>query len=89
MHEVASGDVVHLWTVSGEPGQVPMDTFDVPEELQAIWKHQCGAPDGSQPGKAEPAKFCGAPGPHVMTGPVAVTGKSPFFQVTGVIHSAT
>jgi hypothetical protein len=29
--EVASGDVVHLWTVSGEPSQVPMDKFDVPE----------------------------------------------------------
>ena len=73
--EVASGDVVHLWTVSGKPAQIPMDKFDVPEELQAIWRAQCGAADGSQPATAPgvtPAKFCGAPGPHVMTGPVAV-----------------
>ena len=40
-------------------------------ELQAIWKVQCGAADGSQPATAagaQPAKFCGAPGPHIMTG---------------------
>jgi len=43
---------------------------------------QCGAADGSQPDAAAagvaPAKFCGgAPGPHVMTGPVAVVGAEP------------
>ena len=47
------------------------------EELQAIWKEQCGAADGSQPAAQPAAKFCGAPGPHVMTGPVAVTGAQP------------
>jgi hypothetical protein len=25
---------------------VPLDTFDVPEELQTIWKSQCGSLDG-------------------------------------------
>ena len=77
MKEVASGDVVHLWTVSGEPGGVPLDKYDVPEELQAIWKRQCGAEDGSQPGVVPPATFCGAPGPHILTGPVAVKNAQP------------
>ena len=74
---VRSGDVVHLWTVSGEPGAIPLDAYDVPGELQDIWLAQCGARDGTQPGIHPPAKFCGAPGPHVMTGPVAVLGARP------------
>ena len=74
---VRSGDVVHLWTVSGEPGAIPLDAHDVPRELQDIWLAQCGARDGTQPGVHPPAKFCGAPGPHVMTGPIAVLGARP------------
>ena len=65
---------MRLWTVSGEPGQVPLDRFDVPESLRAIWLARCGAPDGSQPGRDPPLRHCGAPGPHVLTGPVAVDG---------------
>ena len=65
---------MRLWTVSGEPGQVPLDRFDVPESLRAIWLARCGAPDGTQPGRDPPLRHCGAPGPHVLTGPVAVDG---------------
>ena len=75
---MASGDVVELWTVSGEPGGVPLDAYDVPAELQDIWRVQCGARDGTQPGRGDPPpRFCGAPGPHVLTGPIAVRGASP------------
>ena len=76
-----SGDVVHLWTVSGEPGGIPMDEWDVPSELRSIWAKRCGAEDGTQPGCLDrthcPVPHCGAPGPHVMTGPVAVHGAEP------------
>ena len=79
--EVNSGDVVHLWTVSGEPGGIPMDEWDVPSELRSIWAKRCGAEDGTQPGCLDrthcPVPHCGAPGPHVMTGPVAVHGAEP------------
>jgi len=76
-----SGDVVHLWTVSGEPGGIPLDHWAVPEELQLIWKKQCGKNDGTQPGCLDrthcPVPHCGAPGPHIMTGPVRVKGAQP------------
>ena len=47
-----SGDVVHLWTVSGEPGGIPLDHWAVPDELQSIWqetmrkkrRHAAGVP---------------------------------------------
>ena len=76
-----SGDVVHLWTVSGEPGGIPLDTWAVPDELQSIWQKQCGKNDGTQPGCLDrthcPVPHCGAPGPHIMTGPVRVKGAEP------------
>ena len=76
-----SGDVVHLWTVSGEPGGIPLDAWAVPDELQSIWQKQCGKNDGTQPGCLDrthcPVLHCGAPGPHIMTGPVRVKGAEP------------
>ncbi|MDA9080125.1 acetamidase/formamidase family protein [Candidatus Dependentiae bacterium] len=76
-----SGDVVHLWTVSGEPGGIPLDHWAVPDELQSIWQKQCGKNDGTQPGCLDrthcPVPHCGAPGPHIMTGPVRVKGAKP------------
>mgnify|MGYP001167588748 FL=1 len=74
---INSGDVVRVWTVSGEPGGVPLDAWDVPSELQAVWNDACGASDGTQPHRTVPLPHCGNPGPHIMTGPVAVTGAKP------------
>ena len=72
---------MHLWTVSGEPGGIPLDTWAVPDELQSIWQKQCGKNDGTQPGCLDrthcPVPHCGAPGPHIMTGPVRVKGAEP------------
>ena len=72
---------MHLWTVSGEPGGIPLDAWAVPDELQSIWQKQCGKNDGTQPGCLDrthcPVPHCGAPGPHIMTGPVRVKGAEP------------
>ena len=70
--EVDSGDVVRLWTVSGEPGGVPLDAWDVPSALRAVWREACGAEDGTQPHRSPPLPHCGNPGPHILTGPVRV-----------------
>ena len=56
---INSGDVVRVWTVSGEPGGVPLDAWDVPSELQAVWNDACGASDGTQPHRTVPLPHCG------------------------------
>ena len=55
-------------------GQVPLDRFDVPESLRAIWLARCGAPDGTQPGRDPPSGTAAPPGRTSSTGPVAVDG---------------
>ena len=87
--EVDSGDVVRLWTVSGEPGGVPLDAWDVPSELRAVWREACGAEDGTQPHRSPPLPHCGNPGPHVMTGPVKVRGAKPGDVLRVEVLSAT
>ena len=59
--EVDSGDVVRLWTVSGEPGGVPLDAWDVPSALRAVWREACGAEDGTQPHRSPPFRTAGTP----------------------------
>jgi acetamidase/formamidase len=86
---VHSGDTVRVWTVSGEPGGVPLDLWDVPSELKAVWHTACGAEDGTQPQRDLPLAHCGNPGPHVMTGPVAVVGAKPGDVLMVEVLSAT
>ena len=87
--EVDSGDVVRLWTVSGEPGGVPLDAWDVPSALRAVWRETCGAEDGTQPHRSPPLPHCGSPGPHIMTGPVKVRGAKPGDVLRVEVLSAT
>ena len=87
--EVDSGDVVRMWTVSGEPGGVPLDAWDVPSELRAVWREACGAEDGTQPHRWPPLPHCGNPGPHIMTGPVKVRGAKPGDVLRVEVLSAT
>jgi acetamidase/formamidase len=87
--EVDSGDVVRMWTVSGEPGGVPLDAWDVPSELRAVWREACGAEDGTQPHRSPPLPHCGNPGPHIMTGPVKVRGAKPGDVLRVEVLSAT
>ena len=72
------GDVVELYSVSGEPGGIPPARWPIPDELGAIWKRSCGAEDGTQPRRAAanlpPLRHCGEAGPHLLTGPVRVRG---------------
>ena len=72
------GDVVELYSVSGEPGGIPPKRWPIPDELGAIWKRSCGAEDGTQPRRAAanlpPLRHCGEAGPHLLTGPVRVRG---------------
>lgn len=87
--EVDSGDVVRLWTVSGEPGGVPLDAWDVPSALRAVWREACGAEDGTQPHRSPPLPHCGNPGPHILTGPVRVRGAKPGDVLRVDVLSAT
>lgn len=59
--EIASGDTVTIDTVSGAPDTVPASGYRVLPELRAIHAAEKGIPFG----------------PHILTGPVAVTGAEP------------
>ena len=73
---VRSGDVVHLWTVSGEPGAIPSTRTTSPASCRTSGSRSAALATAPSPASI-PREVLRRLGPHVMTGPIAVLGARP------------